>query len=339
MFSRKSKLAAVAALTGFLCFTAPVMAAPVQMADGNIFDAEFYAATYPDEAAALGTDAQVLYQHYLLAGKQEGRLPYAASAVSTSAAATTGIDYTQKKIDVFSALVINGRVYENGKIVAQTPTYVKAQSDSGTLEAWGYGIEAHQDESALFDANAYAAVNPDVAAALGTTKGALWEHYKTNGAAAGRKATGTSSNANAKLEVIRIAQEITNDSMSAREKVKTVHDWIINNTTYDLSFADASQNIEGLIYNHTAVCAGYSKTFDYFMEVLDIPCDYITGYAKGESHAWNRVMLDGQWYYIDVTWDDPVYRYNGVRKEVCRDTYFLISEAQMAQDHQAENIW
>lgn len=55
-------------------------AAPKTMPDGNTFDAEFYAATYPDVAAVYGNNETLLYQHYLLCGKAEGRLPYAQGA-------------------------------------------------------------------------------------------------------------------------------------------------------------------------------------------------------------------------------------------------------------------
>ena len=47
------------------------------MADGGKFDAEYYASAYPDVVAALGTDAEVLYKHYLEYGIKEGRKPYA----------------------------------------------------------------------------------------------------------------------------------------------------------------------------------------------------------------------------------------------------------------------
>lgn len=53
-------------------------AAPQKMSDGQVFDPEFYAASYPDVVAAMGSDANALYQHYVLCGKMEGRLPYAA---------------------------------------------------------------------------------------------------------------------------------------------------------------------------------------------------------------------------------------------------------------------
>ena len=51
-----------------------VNAAPKSMADGGVFDAEYYAANNPDVVAVFGTDENMLYQHYVLYGKQEGRL-------------------------------------------------------------------------------------------------------------------------------------------------------------------------------------------------------------------------------------------------------------------------
>lgn len=53
------------------------LAAPQTMSDGQVFDPEFYAQTYPDVVAAFGTDANALYHHYVACGKAEGRLPYA----------------------------------------------------------------------------------------------------------------------------------------------------------------------------------------------------------------------------------------------------------------------
>ncbi|MDE6053689.1 MAG: hypothetical protein K2G55_08010, partial [Lachnospiraceae bacterium] len=51
-------------------------AAPEIMTDGEVFDAEFYAEMYPDVFAVLVTDSDALYQHYVMFGKTEGRLPY-----------------------------------------------------------------------------------------------------------------------------------------------------------------------------------------------------------------------------------------------------------------------
>jgi hypothetical protein len=325
-------LSIVTALTVFIACSGTVLAAPQQMPDGNVFDPEYYAAANPDVVAALGSDPAVLYQHYLLCGQKEGRLPYAPAQGAPQPA---GNRFAQKRIEVFSALFLNGKLIENGKVTEQSAGSVRVEYPEGWWSSSGSGIRVYTDESALFDAAAYAAANPDIAARVGSSKAALWEQYKTEGAFAGRVAAGTSYNANAKLEIIRIAQSITTPSMSTEEKIRAVHDWMINYGSYDYSYADVSQTIEGFIYNHTAVCAGYAKTFAYFMEVLDIPCEVITGYAGGD-HAWNRVAVNGQWKYIDVTWDDPLCYYNGVPQQILTYDYYLISEGQMAKDHYAQ---
>jgi hypothetical protein len=74
-------------------------AAPKTMPDGATFDPQYYAATYPDVAAAFGTNEALLYQHYVLCGKAEGRQPYApgaaASAQNTSAGVTGALSPAQ----------------------------------------------------------------------------------------------------------------------------------------------------------------------------------------------------------------------------------------------------
>ena len=62
-------------------------AAVKTMPDGTQFDAAFYAASNPDVAAAIGTDENALYQHYITFGKAEGR---AATGTQTPAASAPG---------------------------------------------------------------------------------------------------------------------------------------------------------------------------------------------------------------------------------------------------------
>lgn len=90
--------AAVAAVSMMLS-SIPAYAAVTTMPDGGSFDAVYYAATYPDVVAALGTDAAALYQHYKTFGAKEGRLPYAAgTTVAAPAASTTALlTATQRK--------------------------------------------------------------------------------------------------------------------------------------------------------------------------------------------------------------------------------------------------
>lgn len=73
-----SLMAGVLALTS----TMPVFAAPKRMADGAVFDSEYYVANNPDVAAVLGVDETALYSHYVNFGKNEGRKPCEEGAVS-----------------------------------------------------------------------------------------------------------------------------------------------------------------------------------------------------------------------------------------------------------------
>ena len=208
-------------------------------------------------------------------------------------------------------------------------------------------FEFHRDESYYFDADRYASDYPDLLLAFGRNKKALWNHYKKYGFHEGRKAYGTSDSVEAKRKVFDIAESITNDNMTEREKIKAVHDWIINHTSYDRvnyekkTIPEESYDITGVMLKGVAVCSGYARTFDYFMFVLGIEHEHVTGtvyFSDGRTggHAWNRVLLDNTWYYIDCTWDDEPLWGGGER---LRYKYYLISYEEMSRDRVIEMIY
>ncbi len=101
------------------------------------------------------------------------------------------------------------------------------------------------------------------------------------------------------------AAGILKDAASAAddyEKEKLVHGAIAELDSYSLS-APMNQSAYSALVNGETVCAGYSRSFQYLMQQLGIPCYYCYGYA-GENHAWNIICLDGDFYNVDVTWDD-----------------------------------
>ena len=125
------------------------------------------------------------------------------------------------------------------------------------------------------------------------------------------------------------------------EKEKAIHDYMVANCCYDEEVYYAylqgdpfikgytPYSIEGIFVYKTAVCDGYSQAFQLCMELLGIPCVRIIGTANGGGHAWNAVQLEGEWYQVDVTWDDPLPDSPGV----IRYSYFNITDAEMSQDH------
>ena len=113
-----------------------------------------------------------------------------------------------------------------------------------------------------------------------------------------------------------IEKEIS-DNMSDYEKELAVHDWMTGWSSFDMNMfshapavrAEAdNRNPYGFFINKSAMCHGYSSTFQLFMDMLDIECITVFGTpgGNGVEHSWNMVRLDGDWYCVDTAWDDPI---------------------------------
>lgn len=110
----------------------------------------------------------------------------------------------------------------------------------------------------------------------------------------------------------KLLEGITGD-MSPYERELAIHDRLVEQTAYDESQSQPQiHNLYGVLVNRLAVCDGYSKAFQYLLYQAGVPCLFVTGQSQGEGHAWNLVQLDGAYYHVDITWDDPVY--NGIRE-------------------------
>ena len=68
----------------------------------------------------------------------------------------------------------------------------------------------------------------------------------------------------------------------------------------------AIQDFTSVFLLKQSVCAGYSRTFQYLCKKAGIKCTYVPG-DTDEPHAWNLVELNGKYYWVDVTWGDPIY--------------------------------
>ena len=137
--------------------------------------------------------------------------------------------------------------------------------------------------------------------------------------------------------------QIVTPGMSEYETVKAIHDYIVNNTQYDYdrllngTVPEVSHSPLGVLQYGVAVCQGYAYAFELLCDLSGIECDFVGGVAGGGGHAWNQVKVDGKWYNIDVTWDDPIYYFNGVLTPYLSYDYFLVSDAVLYQDHVTED--
>ena len=150
--------------------------------------------------------------------------------------------------------------------------------------------------------------------------------------------------------------EIITEDMTDFQKELAVHDWIVEHGSYDQTVHNnpghsgrtGYRDPYGILVGGYGNCLGYSTTFQLLMDLCDVECITVVGAAFDslEDHAWNMVKLDGEWYCVDVTWDDPTiwddvpasswdwthHRYFNVTSQRMRDTdhqwdYLYVPEA------------
>lgn len=162
------------------------------------------------------------------------------------------------------------------------------------------------------------------------------------------------SNPNSYINAVMTkAKEIANKASTQAttyDKIKYVHDYLVTNVVYDdeclerlnqsniPASCQQSHTVYGALVNNLAVCDGYSKTMQLIMDMLGIGCEFMTGDAGG-PHAWNYMILDGETYWMDVTWDDSnitddygKMKYpNGVEY-----SYFCVTSDQFTRTHTPE---
>lgn len=124
------------------------------------------------------------------------------------------------------------------------------------------------------------------------------------------------------------------------EKIKYIYTYLINNVDYDLDAPD-NQNIYSALVGKRSVCAGYAKSCQYLLQQLGIYCIYVTGQTTDPNggvadHAWNIVQCNGQYYYVDATWGDPIFlgEDNGYQiPNLIAYDYLCCSEKELEKTH------
>ncbi len=102
-----------------------------------------------------------------------------------------------------------------------------------------------------------------------------------------------------------------------QEQVEAVHDYLTKSVSYrDELNVSTPENMGfirtayGALVKHEGVCEAYTRAFKAAMDSLGIPCVMVSGVYRhndnvNEAHIWNEVEIDGKWYGVDVTMDDP----------------------------------
>ena len=115
------------------------------------------------------------------------------------------------------------------------------------------------------------------------------------------------------------------------EQTLFLHDYLMDHVTYNWGIATAGDSEEeqaaaqeaadpmffsayGALVDGDAVCQGYALAYRLLLNELGIPC--ITVASAQMNHMWNLVELNGRWYHVDVTHDDPTPNVEGGGRHV-----------------------
>ena len=121
-------------------------------------------------------------------------------------------------------------------------------------------------------------------------------------------------------------------------RILKLHDNLVNSLEYDSTLNKANtHNIYGALVQNSVVCEGYAKAFKYILDSIDIENILVSGTATNssgetEAHMWNYVKICGNWYGVDITWDDPII-IGGFQKNNLRHDYFLKGSRTFVKSH------
>ena len=131
-----------------------------------------------------------------------------------------------------------------------------------------------------------------------------------------------------KNKLSEVKASILKDGMSDLEKEFAINQYLCDTITYDqeaLENAKANNmkkvdpqyqdsfTVYGALLKEKCVCAGYAGAFQLLAEEAGLESIVVTGYLEGNlAHAWNKIMIDGEWQIVDVTNNDMQFYPNAL---------------------------
>lgn len=131
-----------------------------------------------------------------------------------------------------------------------------------------------------------------------------------------------------------VLAKIIKPEMTTEQKVKAIHDYVVTHITYDLNidrgYTPYVDRVVMTLDGGNGDCVDYVLLFEYLCDRASIPCVYEGGVAitnpASPTHAWNAVFVNGEWKFVDTTWDD------GDEKKISYK-YFLVDRFNFMKDH------
>ena len=129
---------------------------------------------------------------------------------------------------------------------------------------------------------------------------------------------------------------------SEAEKVKMIHDLIVEKVDYNYDISNSSSFNEDTAYTQSVysvfcmdktVCAGYAQAFEMMCNGVGVDCIAVTS----DDHEWNKVRINDSWYNVDCNWaDQSTIDYEYFERS---DAVYDADLASYASSHAEESYW
>ena len=142
-----------------------------------------------------------------------------------------------------------------------------------------------------------------------------------------------------KSELDEVCDKVISSLTNPEDKWQTeleIHDYIVDNCEYRMTKGNyLCSSAYGALVDKAAACEGYSRAAKFLLDKVGIESTVLSGVStaangSGGAHMWNAVKLDGEYYYLDCTWDDPV---SDDGKPVKIYSYFNINDETISATH------
>ncbi|MBQ2275671.1 MAG: transglutaminase domain-containing protein [Lachnospiraceae bacterium] len=133
-------------------------------------------------------------------------------------------------------------------------------------------------------------------------------------------------------KVDEILGKILTKDMDEYEKELAIHDYLVKNCEYEFLKGEKerdSYSAYGALIEKKAVCNGYAEAMQLMLKRAGILSRIVVGNADNVDHAWNIVKVNGEWYQLDATWNDPVPN----KENRALHTYFNVTDEMLGKNH------
>jgi transglutaminase-like putative cysteine protease len=124
-------------------------------------------------------------------------------------------------------------------------------------------------------------------------------------------------NWNDESAVAILAQELTKDAETDREKLDAIHTYVVNNVSYDYEKATSLPkgyipSADSTLDEGLGICYDFAAMTASMLRAVDVPTKLVKGYSTYTPvyHAWNEVLIDGEWIVVDASTDSIFVDYN-----------------------------